>query len=348
MSPPLISVTIPSYNYVQYLREAVESAATQTGADVEVVIIENASTDGSVDLARELAAEYANVRLVEHRENFGIMSSLNRCRDEVRGEYAVLLCADDRLVPGVLARSLAVMEEHPEVGIAYGPVVPFHDEEEVDPAVMAAPVRPAIVYPGERWIAHCARIGTIKIYTPEVLARTSVLNEAGRLDPACPKTSDFNMWLRVAIRSDVAYVPGPPLAMFRFHAGNDSSGYTLHDDIEQRWVAFSLFFDTIPDHPERLAWESAVRRALAREARFEATRSFLRTRNGGDPGEADQLLALAGELHPSRSLTRTYSWKMRHALGPQRSSSFPLFLPRRALGRLQDVAAQKRRLRTGL
>src|SRR3954463_8554091 len=99
-SGPLVSVTIPSYNYEQYLAEAVESAATQRGVRVEVVIVDNASTDCSLALARRLAQEYDNVRVVEYAENHGIISSLNRCRDEVRGEYAVLLCADDCLTPG--------------------------------------------------------------------------------------------------------------------------------------------------------------------------------------------------------------------------------------------------------
>jgi glycosyltransferase involved in cell wall biosynthesis len=73
---PKISVVIPSYNYAKYLRQSVKSAAEQSGVDHEVVIVENGSTDGSPEIARSLASEYPNVRLVSFATNEGIISSM--------------------------------------------------------------------------------------------------------------------------------------------------------------------------------------------------------------------------------------------------------------------------------
>jgi glycosyltransferase involved in cell wall biosynthesis len=348
-SGSVVTVTIPSYNYARYLRECVESAVHQEGVEVDVVIVENASTDGSVELARRLRDEYSNVRLVEHADNHGIICSLNRCRDEIRGEYVVLLCADDCLTPGSLARSVAFMDAHPNVGMTYGPVLDFTHLSEVTPAQLAAGPGPAKIYPGTEWIDRVCRARENPIRTPEVLMRVSTLAVAGRLDPACPHTSDLNMWLRIASYSDVAFLPGQVLALYRQHETNHSNAYesSALSTIEQKWAAFSAFLDTVADRPERARWEATTRRTLAREARYAASRVYVKA-NGAGPEESQRLLDLAAFLDPSRPTGDSLSWRVRRSLGPERSRTFPLFLPRLVLSRVQRVAAEKRRVRSGV
>jgi hypothetical protein len=345
----VVTVTIPSYNYARYLRECVESAVHQEGVEVDVVIVENASTDGSIELARQLRDEYPNVRLVEHADNHGIICSLNRCRDEIRGDYVVLLCADDCLTPGSLARSVAFMDAHPNVGMTYGPVIVFSELSKVKPSQLAAAPGPAKIYPGAEWIDRVCRARENPIYTPEVVMRTSTLAVAGRLDPACPHTSDLNMWLRMASYADVAYLPGQTLAMFRQHETNHSNAYegSALSTIEQKWVAFSAFLDTVTDRPERARWDTMVRRTLAREARYSASRVYVKAKGAG-PEESQRLLDLAAVLDPSKPSGESLSWRVRRSLGPERSRTFPLFLPRLVLSRVQRVAAEKRRVRSGV
>jgi glycosyltransferase involved in cell wall biosynthesis len=346
-SKSLVTVTIPSYNYVQYLRECVESAADQDGVDVDVVIVENASTDGSRDLARGLAEEHDNVRLVEHAENFGIICSLDRCRDEVRGEYTVLLCADDCLTPGSLRRSVEFMDAHRRVGLSYGPVVNFGRLDEVGPAQLDFPEQAPIIYAGTDWIRRCTRIGAAPIHTPEAVMRSSTLARAGRLDPACPKTSDVNMWLRMAAYDDVAYLPGPPLALFRRHESNDSAQYTSVEDLEHEWRAFSRFLDVVPDRPERAEWEASARRALASQARSLAARAWMHSdREGFDAEEVDQLLEFASTIHPDGARLTEYGTRLRHTLGAKATRT--LLIPKRAVNRYQRAAGWKRIRRRGV
>jgi glycosyltransferase involved in cell wall biosynthesis len=343
----IVTVTIPSYNYVQYLRECVESAATQQGVDVDVVIVENASTDGSRDLARSLVDEYANVRIVEHQDNHGIIASLDRCRDEVRGAYTVLLCADDCLTPGSLARSVEFMDAHPHVGLSYGPVIDFEGIDDALPTNLEVASRPPIIYPGREWIGQCCKSGAVRIYTPEALMRTSTLAAAGRLNPACPKTSDWNMWLRMAAYADIAYLPGPPLAMFRRHERNDSAQYTILEDLEQRWQAFSLFFDVVADRAERSVWESSARRALASQARALSTRAWMISdRDAVQARQADGLLEFAAALYPDESRVDQYSARLWRKLGARWTRT--LLVPKRAVNRVQRDAELKRIRRLGV
>ena len=77
-----VTVLIPSYNYARFLTDSVTSAATQTGVDLDVAIIDNASTDGSLELAHELARSHDCIRVVSYPDNQGIVVSFNRSLEE--------------------------------------------------------------------------------------------------------------------------------------------------------------------------------------------------------------------------------------------------------------------------
>ncbi|MEO8698207.1 MAG: glycosyltransferase family 2 protein, partial [Acidimicrobiales bacterium] len=220
MSEPQVTVVVPSYNYERYLRQAVESAATQTDVDVEVVVVDNASTDGSLELARQLAAQYACVRVVSFADNLGIVSSFNRCLALPRGRSTVVLCADDRLTPGSLRRSVSFLDDHPGVGMVYGPVVQFGDSDSVAPSRLSRAAGEPVVYAGSDWVTSRCRTGRNALRAPEAMFRTAAQVAVGTYDENCPYTFDLNMWLRIAANSDIGYLPGTPQALYRVHANN--------------------------------------------------------------------------------------------------------------------------------
>ncbi len=288
-----VTVMVPSYNYGQYLAACVESAATQPEADV--AIVDNGSTDDSPAIAASLADRHPNVRFVQYERNEGIITSFNRCRDEVRGDYALLLPADDLLAPGSLARAVEQMDAHPQVGLIYGNAVDFSDPSDARldelPVVTGTPV----VHEGGSWVERLCRAGHNPIRTPEALFRSSVYAAAGPYEPACRHTSDLNLWLRLAARSDVLYLRGSVQAMFRQHDTNESKAFPNNSgaELEQRWTAYERFFDTLANDTRRSRWEPLVRARLAREARYSASRAFV----GATPGDAD---ALARPGRPAR------------------------------------------------
>jgi len=103
---PLLSVVTPCYNGVKYLRAAAQSVLSQTHANLEYIIINNASTDGTGKLADEIAASDSRVRVVHHDRVLPIMENWNsaiRCISE-RSVFVTLLCADDVLYPEFLER----------------------------------------------------------------------------------------------------------------------------------------------------------------------------------------------------------------------------------------------------
>src|SRR5262249_47445225 len=125
---PRVSVAIPNYNYARFLPDAIESALDQPGVDVDVLVVDNASTDDSVAVVEAIAARDSRVQLIRHSVNEGPIASFNEGARKTTGEYYVLLCSDDLLTPGSLARSVALLEEHPNVGFTFGYVKRFTDE----------------------------------------------------------------------------------------------------------------------------------------------------------------------------------------------------------------------------
>lgn len=340
-----VTVMIPSYNYAEYLPEAVESAATQPEADV--VVVDNGSTDASPEIGTRLADLYENVRFVRYDQNDGIIASFNRCRREIRADYAMLLCADDMLTPGSLGRSVAFLDEHSEVGLVYGEAIDFASSSDVDFDQLRREATASVVHDGDAWIDRLCRFGRNPIRTPEAVMRSAVAEAAGPYEPACRFTSDLNMWLRVAARSKVGYLRGPVQALFRQHGANEGAAYPHNSlaELEQRWTAFDRFFDSLDGDGRVARWEPLARRRVASEARYSASRAYLHPSSG----EVEALLALADRIDPGGAgAVERLGWSLRRRLGPAATGLLPVFNLRPVAHRIRTVSAEQRRARVGI
>ncbi|MFD0820358.1 glycosyltransferase family 2 protein, partial [Micromonospora zhanjiangensis] len=300
---PTVSVVIPCYNYGHYLPECVHSVLSQSGVEVDVLIVDDASPDGSAEVARELSAD-PRVRLIAHRENRGHIATYNEGLAAVDGEYVVLLSADDLLSPGSLARSTALLAALPDTAFVYGFSAGFADR----------PPKPRLrptswsVWTGPQWLAENLALATNPVATPEVVMRTAVLRKLVGYDARVPHGADFLLWLRAATRGAVGRVNGADQAYYRIHGENmhvQQFGGMLRDVRERRRV-FQILFTEDGDRiagSDRL--HDTARAALAREALAVACRSYRLGRAGAEPsGESAELAALAtslsGEARASR------------------------------------------------
>lgn len=306
---PAISVVVPCYKYGHYLPGCVASALDQDGVDVDVLVIDDASPDGSLAVARRLAAADTRISVVAHETNRGHLATYNEGLAAATGDYLVLLSADDLLAPGALGRAAALMEHHPEVGLVYG-FAPVFDERP-PPARTAA--RSWSVWTGGQWLRSVCQRGRNPVSTPEVVMRTSVMRALVGYDARLPHAADFLLWLRAAGVAAVGRVNGADQAFYRVHGANmhvDRYAGAL-TDLRQRMAAFEIFLAedgvALPDAPRLLA---AARRAVAREALTIAIQSAV-----DSPAGAAELAAFAAELVPSVRSAR--SWRRyRRAVRP--------------------------------
>jgi glycosyltransferase involved in cell wall biosynthesis len=116
----MISIVIPAYNYGQFLPEAIESVLSQGIEDIEILISDDASTDNTPDVIADYSARYPCIRGERNPVNLGAVPNFNRAVAHARGEYVLVLGADDLLEPGALAALKATLDAHPECGYVYG------------------------------------------------------------------------------------------------------------------------------------------------------------------------------------------------------------------------------------
>ena len=106
----LISVLIPVYNVEKYIRETLASVTSQGLKDIEIIAVDNKSTDGSLGILREIAAKEPRLRVIALPENGGVRASRGAALEAARGRYVYFLDADDLLEPDILAQAFAAAE----------------------------------------------------------------------------------------------------------------------------------------------------------------------------------------------------------------------------------------------
>lgn len=310
-----VSVFVPSYNYAQFLPACVASVLSQDGVDVRVLILDDASTDDTVEVCAELVRD-PRVEVVRHRSNRGHITTYNEGIEWAQGDYTVLLSADDMLTPGALRRATALLEAHPEMGFAYGPSVRFNSAKPLPAARQEVDGGRTHVWSGPRWVEFVCRSGRNFIAAPEVVVRTSLQKEVGDYHPALPRTADLEMWLRLAARSDVGWLEDSDQAFYRLHDVNmhKTRLFTAIDIYNQRYAAFDSFFDREGHrltHADRL--HGQARRAVTRSLLLAGCRALESGETTVEGTPIEELLAYAREVDDAGRLPeyRAAAWRLR-------------------------------------
>ena len=341
-----VDVVVPCYNYGRYLAGCVGSVLEQPDVDVRVLIIDDCSSDDSAAIGRALSQADPRVEYRRHAVNAGHITTYNEGLLEwARGDYSLLLSADDLLAPGALARAVRIMETDPRIGMVYGRCPSFSDERQL-PQGMARAVGHTR-WSGRHWIAERCRAGHNVISSPEALVRGPVQRAVGGYRLELPHAGDLEMWMRIAARADVAYVKGPPQAYYRVHSS--SMLRTRYrgklTDLEQRKAAFDAFFRHHTDLPNAQGMADLAARTLAREALWEACRAYDRdeVEQADVRGlEAFAMQAWAGATPELRALQR------RRQLGARLCHRTQLFALPAVLRRMQRWWGRERWKRYGI
>lgn len=302
------TVVIPCYNYGRFLSAAVESALGQCGVDVEVIIVDDRSTDDSREVAARLVDRHPQVRIILNETNVGHVESFNAGWRASTGEFVVKLDADDLLTPDSLSRAVALFEAHPSVGLVYGH--PRHFSTTEPPRPRASNVR-WTVWKGMDWLEERCRLGVSAITNPEMVVRSSLLHASGGMNPAVDFAPDMEISLRVAALSDIGYIGGADQALHREHPGsmsrNDGSGMLV--DLDARRSAFTHALSFVASEAGRARLAALADRALAEDALRLASAMADRNRAGVD---FPRLLSFARTVCPTstgwpdyRRLTRS-------------------------------------------
>lgn len=116
---PKVSIIIPCYNQEKYVAEAINSALRQTFKDIEIVCVNDGSTDNSVEIIKSFENKYKNFIFLSNEENRGVIYSRNFAIKNCNGTYILPLDADDIIEPTYVEKAVKILDNNPNIGIVY-------------------------------------------------------------------------------------------------------------------------------------------------------------------------------------------------------------------------------------
>jgi len=200
---PLVSIIIPCYNYARYLPEAIMSVINQTFQDFEIIIVNDGSTDNTIEVTKKLIAWFPSYSIhLINQENSGQPAiSRNNGICKSRGRYILCLDADDKLAPTMLEECIRMLETHPEVAIAYTDRLDF---DGVDGVVQAGEYDfSRLIYANH--ISYCA------------LYRREVWEHIGGYRENVKAVEDWDFWIAAGAQGYYGKRIPRPLFMYRRH-----------------------------------------------------------------------------------------------------------------------------------
>jgi glycosyltransferase involved in cell wall biosynthesis len=217
-----ISVAIGTYNRVVMLREALEAALAQSRAPAEIIVADDASTDGTGDMLAALASGDPRVKVIRRDTNSGGVANCNAAMAAARGDLIAWCSDDDRFLPGHLEASAAFLEAHAEVGLVHSgfiDAVETPEESRIEPRPLRARA-PLIVGPGNLF-RYLTRYYDWPFHPSTLVIRREVWERVGLFDPSYALT-DTDWFVRAAEMFPTAMLPRHGV-LNRRHQGNWSN-----------------------------------------------------------------------------------------------------------------------------
>ncbi len=286
---PAVSVVIPTFNAAAFLGDAVASARAQSYPVAEIIVVDDASSDGTAAVAERLG-----VTVVRQPENRGPSAARNAGVARAAGDVVAILDADDAWLPWHVELAVHALDRHPRAAVACTAVTLW------DAPPPARPASPRVEVPTDPVIALLEQP-----FVPQsgAVVRKSAIVEAGGYDVRRRYAEDYDLWLRIAARHDIARIHAVG-SLHRKHAGQASRATPKM--LENGYAVRRRVLDEIEAGADRGRVARAVA-ALAHTFEVElADRWYWR-----DSSSFAYLLELARTFPGTEVVRRRWAWKRR-------------------------------------
>jgi glycosyltransferase involved in cell wall biosynthesis len=214
---------MPAYNAAPYAAQAIDGVLAQTYPNYELIIVDDASIDGTPDILGRYAS-HPKVSLYRNPTNLGQSANINEGLRRARGELVAILHADDMYAPNFLAEMVPVFEKHPSVGLVFSAANLIHKDGRVTHEKRYFRSR---IYPNQEFLDILLQACVIR--SPTVCVRRACYERLGYFLPPLIIHNDWEMWVRIASHYDVGYI-AMYLASYRLPYGANCTSQICHDD----------------------------------------------------------------------------------------------------------------------
>jgi glycosyltransferase involved in cell wall biosynthesis len=287
---PLVSVLMSVHNDAAYVGEAVESVLRQTLSDLELIVVDDASTDATPDILGR--TEDSRLTVLRNDERLGLAASLNRGLDAAAGRYVARLDADDIALPDRLQLQVAGIQADPRLAVI-GSAVLDVDERDAVGTLHRSPSGPRAV----RWLA----LFSSPFFHPTVLVDRGALDDHGlRYDTSYAESEDYDLWTRLLEHAEGANLPDA-LVLKRVHPGQAS---VRRADLQQRFRRQVALREIARVAPELSAEEREAAWRLTDRDAFRSLLKAFEARHGVDPEVREAAARTLRELTPRLVIRR--------------------------------------------
>lgn len=265
MKEPLVSVCIPNYNYGHFIEMAIKSACEQSYSNIEVVVVDNASTDQSIDIIASLQQKY-QFRFVRNERNIGMVENFNKCMELSNGEFVLFLSSDDVLKPQFVSRCMELFSTY-DVGMVAAHCDGIDDQHNV------ADKKPFYESSGIIKGQEHAKIFLMTgVYFPsQVLIRKKTLQSVGGWNTKYPIFFDWYLWFCISLKSNIGYIRDS-LVSYREHDHNASSASIKNlQMIFEKYLLKLDFFSLIKGNGYLMQFKEEAIRKLAANCMYYVT-----------------------------------------------------------------------------
>jgi glycosyltransferase involved in cell wall biosynthesis len=219
-----VSVVIPAFNRCDYINETIDSVLSQDYPNVELIVVDDGSTDGTYEILLEYA-EQDRLKLVTHpvRENKGQSAALNLGLREASGEFIAILDSDDLFLPGKLSAQVEYLNSHPDVGLVYGMgegvdgsgrwIYDIHSPDHIEPND-----------------PNAVLLDCYFLLPQNSLVRRSVYDQVGGFEESFRAAQDHDMLVRIAENTRFGFIP---VKVFQYRRHGDSIS---NNGLRRRWT----------------------------------------------------------------------------------------------------------------
>lgn len=199
-----VTVVIPTFNRESVLSRAIRSVLAQTRAPEEIIVVDDGSTDTTVDSVRAGFPE----AVILTQENLGVSAARNHGIREASGEWIALLDSDDEWVAEKLERQLVELARHPDLRVCHTDEIWIRHHRRVNPKRRHAKY-------GGRIFQYCLPLCAMS--PSSIVIHRSVFEDVGLFDEELPACEDYDLWLRICARYPVLYLDEPLVVKYGGH-----------------------------------------------------------------------------------------------------------------------------------
>jgi glycosyltransferase involved in cell wall biosynthesis len=199
-------VVVPNYNHAQYLPRCLTALAEQSVLPLEIIVMDDASKDNSVEVVEEFVRRYPVIRLHRNEKNMGVFGTSNLGLQMIKGDYVIIAAADDEVLPGFIEKSAAILRQHPQAAFS----CTIGDWVELGTGLnwhVGVPMGKEPCYISPQRMFEMERQGKFFIASNSTIFRTDIIRGMGGFNPEFRWQADWFAFTVAGFRHGLCFVP---------------------------------------------------------------------------------------------------------------------------------------------